>query len=75
MASRWRSSGVIGLRAVDFEETIDRRIAEDVVNVPVRIFAAQESSAIAMAVAAMAAVSARRIVFPNEADIQPALAN
>jgi 3-hydroxyisobutyrate dehydrogenase-like beta-hydroxyacid dehydrogenase len=59
-------------RAVDVETAIACRITEEGVNPAVRN-PTQESSAKAMAVAAIAAVSARRMVLPRDADVQPLL--
>jgi len=58
-------------RDVDFD-TIDRSIADVVVDVPVRIRTDQDNSERTIAVAAIAAVSARKIVLPRDADVQPA---
>src|SRR4030095_11078553 len=69
IASRWRSSSTIEARGVDFTDDIVGSIAEDSVDMPVRIRALQASWDTAIAVAAIAAVSARRTVLPREAGI------
>src|SRR4029453_15010102 len=69
IASRWRSSSTIEARGVDFTDDIVGSIAEDRVDMPVRIRALQASWDTAIAVAAIAAVLARRTVLPREAGI------